>query len=150
MEFPFRSAVVSTFVHATEAEKRILDALRILLPEEIEVRRLRFKGHHGNPILSLEARIGRKETQELWQRILAKLRGGELEKIAMVAPGRIDKTCHLHLRFDKQLAYAGGLALTEGGDVIHLRLKVAAFPAKREAAVDLVEKFFQTKEMPAA
>lgn len=145
MEFPFRSAVVSTFAHATEAEKRVLDALKILLPEEIEVRRSRLKGHHGNPIVSFEARAGRKETREFWQRILAKLRGGELEKIARVAPGRIDKTCHLHLRFDKQLAYVGELALTEGGDVIHLRLKIAAYPAKREVAVDLVEKFFQVK-----
>ena len=145
MGFPLRSAVVSTFAHATEAEERVLDALRILLPEEIEIRRLRLKGHHGNPILSLEARIGRKETRELWQRILNKLRGGELEKIAMIAPGRIDETCHLHLRFDKQLAYTGELALAEGGDVIHLRLKVAAYPAKREVAVDLVEKFLQIK-----
>ncbi|MBA7594392.1 hypothetical protein ES703_01333 [subsurface metagenome] len=145
MEFPFRSAVVSTFAHATEAEELVLDALRILLPEEIEVRRSRLKGHHGNPIVNLEARIERKKTRELWQRILAKLRGGESEKIARAAPGRIDETCHLHLRFDKQLAYTGELALAEGGDVIHLRLKVAAYPAKREVAVDLVEKFLQTK-----
>ena len=143
MEFPFRNAVVSTFAHATEAEERVLDAFGILLPEEIEVRRSRLKGHHGNPIVSLKARIGRKETRELWQRILAKLRGGELEKIAMVSPSRIDETCHLNLRFDKQLAYAGELALSEGGDVIHLRLKVAAYPAKREVAVDLVEKFLR-------
>lgn len=143
MEFPFRSAVVSTFAHATEAEERVLDVFRILLPEEIEVRRSRLKGHHGNPIVSLEARIRRKETRELWQRILSKLRGGELEKIAIVAPGRIDETCHLHLRFDKQLAYAGELVLTEGGDAVHLRLKVAAYPAKQEVAVGLVEKFLR-------
>ena len=143
MEFPFRNAVVSTFAHTTEAEERVLDAFGILLPEEIEVRRSRLKGHHGNPIVSLKARIGRKETRELWQRILAKLRRGELEKIAMVSPGRIDETCHLNLRFDKQLAYAGELTLSEGGDVIHLRLKVAAYPAKREVAVDLVEKFLR-------
>lgn len=146
MEFPFRSAVVSTFVHATEDEERVLDAFRILLPEEIEIRRSGLRGHHGNPIVNLEARIGRKGAlRDLWQRVLAKLRGGELEKIAKIAPGRIDETCHLHLRFDKQLAYAGELVLTEGGDAIHLRLKVAAYPAKREVAVGLVEKFLQVK-----
>ncbi len=144
MELPFRSVVVSTFVHATEAEERVLDAVRILLPEEIEVRRSRLKGHHGNPIMSLEARIGRKGAlRELWQRVLAKVHGGELEKIAKVAPGRIDETCHLHLRFDKQLAYAGELVLTDGGNAIHLRLKVAAYPARQEVAVDLVEEFLR-------
>ncbi len=143
MKFPFRGAVVSTFAHATEAEKRVLDALKIMLPEEVEVRRSRLKGHHGNPIVSFEAQIGRKETQEIWRRILAKLCGGEFEKIAMVVPDRIDKACHLHLRFDKQLAYVGELVLTEGGDIIHLRLKVAAYPAKREVAVDLVAKFLR-------
>lgn len=144
MEFPFRNAIVSTLVHATEDEQRVFSALRTLMPDEIEIHRSKLKGHHGNPIVSFEARIGRKRfLHELWQRIISKLRAGELEKLAQVAPDRIDDTCHLYLRFDKQLAYAGGLMLTESGDAVHVTLKVVAYPAKRETAVMLVKKFMQ-------
>jgi len=144
MEIPFRSAIVTAFVYVTEDERRVLDSLRILLPDEVKVRRSKLVGHYGNPILSLEAPVRHKKLlRELWERILVKLRSGELEKLARTVPGRVDETCHFYLRFDKQLAHAGELVLTGSGDAIHLRLKVAAYPAKREVAIGLVEKFMQ-------
>ena len=142
MEFPFRSAVVSTFAHVTEDEQRVLSVLRTLLPGGIGVRRLKLKGHHGNPIINLEARVGqRKLLREFWQRVLTKLRVGELKKLGKIVPERVDENCFFYLRFDKQLAHAGELVLTDSGDAIHFKLKVAAYPAKRELAVKLLEKF---------
>ena len=144
MEFPFSSAVVSAHAHATEDEQRVLSAVRTLLPEAVEVRRSKLKGHYGNPVVSFEARISHKASlRELWQRMMTKLRVGELERLRSVVRERIDKTCHLYLRFDKQLAYGGGLVLTESGDAVHLKLKVIAYPAKPEVAATLVEEFMQ-------
>ena len=142
MEFPFRTANVSTLAHATEDEQKVLRALRVLLPEEVEVRRGKLKGHHGNPIFTFTASIKqRRLVRELLARAATKLRAGELDKLSRVAPKRVDETCHLYLRFDKQLAYAGELALTESGDAIHVELKVTAYPAKREVATRLVREF---------
>jgi hypothetical protein len=142
MGFPFRNAVVSTFVHATEDEQRVLNILRTLLPEEVEVRRSRLKGHHGNPIVNLEAKVWQKKLlREIWQRVMTKLREGELKKLGKIMPERINGNCFFYLRFDKQLARTGELALTNSGDAIYLKLKIAAFPAKREVAVKLLEKF---------
>ncbi len=142
MEFPFRNAVVNAFVHATEDEQRVLSALRTLLPEEVEVHQSKLKGHHGNPILNLEAKVGqRKLLRELWQHVSTELHAGELEKLGKIIPERVDENCFFYLRFNKQLAHAGELALTDSGDAIHLRLKVTAYPAKREVAVKLLEKF---------
>jgi len=142
MEFPFRTANVSTLVHATEDEQKVLKALQVLLPEGFEVRRGKLKGHYGNPILTFTTSIKqRRLVREIWTCMTTKLRAGELDKLSRVTPERIDETCHLYLRFDKQLAYAGELALTEGGDAIHVELKVAAYPAKREVATRLVREF---------
>jgi len=142
MEFPFRNAVVNAFVHATEDEQRVLSALRTLLPEEVEVHQSKLKGHHGNPILNLEAKVGqRKLLRELWQHVSTELHAGELEKLGKIIPERVDENCFFYLRFNKQLAHAGELALTDSGDAIHLRLKVTAYPARREVAVKLLEKF---------
>jgi len=142
MEFPFRTANVSTLAHATEDEQKVLKALRVLLPDEVEVRRGKLKGHHGNPIFTFTASIKqRKLVRELWARMTSKLRAGELDKLSHAAPERVDETCHLYLRFDKQLAYAGELALTEGGDAVYVELKITAYPAKREVATRLVREF---------
>ncbi len=143
MEFPFRSAAVTAHAHATEDEQRVLSALKILLPSA-EIRLTKLTGHYGNPIVGFEAAVERrKDVRELWQRVAAKLRTGELETLRNIARERIDETCHLYMRFDKQLAYGGELVLTDSGDAMHLRLKVAAFPAKREVAIGLVEKFIK-------
>ena len=145
MEFPFKSAVVSTLAHATEDEQKVMSAIRLLLPSEVEVGQTKLKGHHGNPITSFEASVGqRKLVRELWQRVVEKVKSGEIEKIVDSLPEKVDETCHFYLRFDKQLAHAGELELTEGGDAIHLRMKVAAFPAKPAVAIELVKKFIST------
>jgi RNA binding exosome subunit len=146
MEFPFRNAAVSTFVHVTEDEQRVTSALRTLLPEGAEVRRAKLKGHHGNPIVNLEAKIRqRKPLRELWQRVSTKLRAEELEKLGESVHERVDDSCFFYLRFDKQLAHAGELALTDSGDAVHLRLKVAAYPAKREVVVALVQNLCRSE-----
>ncbi len=144
MEFPFSSAVVSTHAHATENEQRVLEALRALLPGAVEVQHSKLKGHHGNPIIGFDARVNRKKLmRELWERVVAKLRVGELDNIRSILPTRVDDSCCLYLRFDKQFAYRGELVLTDSGDAIHFKLKAAAFPAKRDVAIRLVEKFIR-------
>lgn len=122
-----------------------MSTIRLLLPSEIEVGQTKLKGHHGNPITSFEASVEqRKLVRELWQRVVEKIKAGEIKKIVDSLPEKVDETCHFYLRFDKQLAHAGELALTEGGDAIHLRMKVAAFPAKPVVAIELVKKFIST------
>lgn len=144
MEFPFRTAKVNTFAHATEDEQKVLKALRVLLPEGVEVQRKKLKGHYGNLIFTFVAQIKRRRlVLGLWESMIAKLRADELDKLGSIAPERIDETCHIHLRFDKQLACAGELALTESGDALHVELKVATYPAKREVATRLVREFIK-------
>lgn len=141
-EFPFRSAIVSALVHATEDEQKVLHSLQTLYPREIKVRRQVLKGHYGNPITSLSFSIKqRRSLRELWSRIIEKLKKEDIERLSLIAPERIDDDCHFYLRFDKQLAHAGMLSLAESGDVVHVRFKVSAFPSKREVAIRLVREF---------
>jgi RNA binding exosome subunit len=142
VRFPFSSASIDALVHATEDEKKVLAALKNLLPEGVEVRKTKLRGHYGNPIIVLHASIGQKKlVRELWQRILGKLRAGELDKLRKTVAKRIDSACRLYLRFNKQLAYGDEFALEDGSDVIHLKLKIAAYPAKQKVASKLVEEF---------
>jgi RNA-binding protein len=147
MEFPFSSAVVSVHAHATEDEQRVLGILKGLLPDSAEVRKSGLKGHHGNPIVALEARLGqKKDIKELWRRFLSGMREDTFVNLVMMVPERVDDSCFMYLRFDKQSAYGGELVLTDAGDAIHVRLKVSAFPADREVATGNVKRFLEAQE----
>lgn len=144
MEFPFSSAVISLHVHATEDEQKVLELLRSFIPSSVDVRRTHMTGHYGNPIVVFEARIDqRKELKELWRAILMKMGEAALSDLRKAVKERIDESCFLYLRFDKQCASGGRLVLTELGESIHVKLKVKSFPAKREVAVAKVMDFLE-------
>ncbi len=146
MEFPFCSAVVNVHAHATEDEQRVLGIIKALLPAAAEIKKSSTKGHHGNPIIVFESRLGQKKlVKELWQRMLSRMYEGTFAKLRMGFRERVDDSCFLHLRFDKQLAQGGELILTDVGDAIHLRLKIVAFPAEREVAISRVDNFLEAR-----
>ncbi len=141
---PFRGAAVNVYAHATEDENKVLKALRTVLPEDVEIQKSNLKGHHGNPITSLSAVIDRKSMlRKFWDKILAGLQTGELDKLLERMLREVDDSCRTYLRFDKQHAYRGELVLTTKGDSIHVRLKILAFPAKREIAQRLIQQFVE-------
>lgn len=146
MKFPFSSAILSTFIHATEDESKVLKALKTFLPEDVKIQQRKSKGHYGNPIIVLDATLERRKLlRQLWNEITTRMDTDDLERINQIVPERLDDERCLYLRFDKQQAYAGKLVLTDSGDVIHIKLKVAAYPAKREVAVRLVREFLQMR-----
>jgi hypothetical protein len=52
----------------------------------------------------------------------------------------MDDKGNFFLRFDKQKAYLNELKVVEHGDSIHVKIKIAAYPAKKEPAMKLVRK----------
>jgi hypothetical protein len=133
---------VSTFAHATEDVERVLVAMKNVLPKEAKIDVKKLRGHHGNPISMLESKITRKAVlRKWWANLIEMLGEAEIEKIRWALPTKIDESCRLYLRFDKQRAYLGELVSTEGEDTIHLKLKIGTWPAKREVAIEIVEKF---------
>lgn len=145
-EFPFASASISAHVHATESEEKVLGVLKSMLPKGVAVNASKVKGHYGNPITMLEARVeGAAVLRNLWRILFEKLPANEMEKVRGLVQDLVDGSCRLCLRFDKQRACEGELALAGGGDVIHVRFKVLVYPAKQGAAIAAVEKFLHDR-----
>jgi len=143
-EFPFASAVISVYVHATESEEKVSGVLKFLLPKGVAVDASKVKGHYGNPITMLNAKVdGTADIRELWRILFESLSAQEVEKIKRSVPDLVDGSCRLYLRFDKQQACEEKLALVGSGDAIHVKFKVLVYPAKQGAAIVAVEKFLQ-------
>jgi RNA-binding protein len=136
------NAVLRVHCHATEEEDRVRQALA-LLAGDAELQVEHAEGHHHNPILVLEANLTKAAADKVW----ARLRAAPLvaEQLAAEAERRTDDRGVFYARFDKQRAYQGEVALTQGDDAIHLRSKLAAFPAKKDIAVDQVRRFLQER-----
>ena len=64
-QVPIAYADIRLFAHATDDEDKVAQAVRRILPashiDEVTFERHRLKGHHGNPIVFLEARVKEKE-----------------------------------------------------------------------------------------
>lgn len=146
MKLPFKSVGISTIVHATESEEKLKNALKSLLPEEIEIEKSEAEGHYGDSKKILSADIERRpHLREFWDRLLDKLSEKNKKWLAENAVSRIADDCRLYLRFDKQhLISEDKLKITDGGDVIHIRINVSAYPAKKENAVKEMEEFLKS------
>lgn len=143
MKLPFKSVSISTIVHATESEEKLRRALESLLPENVEIEREGVEGHYGDSKVILSADIeNRPDLRELWDKILEKLPEGGKEWLAREALDRIADDCRLYLRFDKQeMVSDRRLEFSDTGDVIHVRINIAAYPAKRKIALEKMKEF---------
>lgn len=127
--------------HATEEEDRVAQALALLGGDAKPARSL-AEGHFKNPIVVLEVQAEKAAAERVWARVRAV--PAVAQQLAAEAERRTDDHCTFYARFDKQRAYLGELALTQGDDALHFRSKLAAFPAKKAPAVTLVREFLGT------
>lgn len=132
---PIHYVDVRAFCYATEDEPRVRAALGTVLPDGRELSREATRGHHGDRIIVLSARI---DDADGIREVLDRVRGLEdLPRVLDELDERVDEDCSLFLRLDKQAAFQGRVVLGEG---ILLRAKVEAYPAKRDAAVENVRR----------
>jgi RNA binding exosome subunit len=126
-----------TYSHATEDLEKVKLAFSNAVGA-LDLRISRTEGHHGNPITVIEGETKQaRAISEFFQR----LSDGDLNKILRTLDERTDEGCNLFLRLDKQAAYDGRAELTEGDDIVSVRVRVGAFPSRCEVAKDLVRSF---------
>lgn len=127
-------------VHATEEVDRVRQALAFVSGVE-DPSAKQTKGHHGNPITVLTATLSRsRDIRSFWARVKAE---GQLAPIVSELERRIDGDGKLFLRFDKQEAYEGRLKLVRHDDVVSVKGKVAAYPARRERALEEARSYLE-------
>ncbi|MDD1775388.1 MAG: RNA-binding protein [Methanobacterium sp.] len=126
-----------TFVYGTENEEKVKTAIKTLFPKS-SPQREETEGYYKNLVLILTDKIEKNKdikdfiarSQNLSDQILP-----DLDR-------KMDDKGNLFLRFDKQKAYQGELEIVEHGDSIHLKIKLAAYPAKKEPALKLAREIW--------
>jgi len=127
------------FVAATEDEVRVREALAVFVPLD-RITKVAAAGHFGNEILILEAALRKKEAAAFIAILREQLPAKDLQRLHREIPERLEGESHFHIRLDKQAAYKGLLRLTDSKDALDVTVLVKTFPARREAALNLLSE----------
>ena len=124
-KYPIAYLEIRVFSHATEDLGKVELAVRNTLPEalveNLVFTKLNLTGHHGNPIVLLEAKLKDKALLPLaLKKIAFDLNSLYKEQLSLNIKQHIEKH-NLYLRFDKQSAFLGRLTLTSN-DPIHFKI----------------------------
>lgn len=122
---PIRFIDIQVFVHATEDQDKVLTAIKNVLPEElmdkVAFEKTNLKGHHGNPITLLKAKIKEKNAvKTIFEKISSGLNSVDKELLKNEIDRHLDRG-NLYIRLDKQSAYLNELKICST-DPIHLRI----------------------------
>ena len=121
------SIELSAIAHATENLEAVEKAMRNILPFEIfeskQITRRYLKGHHGNPITTLNLKIIKKDETKLMLENLFRLMDQiEKEKLILEFENFLDDKENLYMRLDKQEAF-GGKVTFASKDPVRLKIK---------------------------
>jgi RNA binding exosome subunit len=129
------------FVYGTENEEKVREAIKTLFPNS-HPQTDTIEGYFKNPVLILHDKIGKKRETKEFIKILQNLDSSTKKRVLNELNNKMDEKGNLFLRFDKQRAYLGDLKIIEHGDAVHVKIKIAAYPAKKEKAMELAREIF--------
>ncbi len=125
------------FVYEDESIDEITDAILNILPEA-EIEAEEAEGMMDDKIVILSGVVSKKRYTKTFFNTL--LEWTDLEKLNDDLERKMDEKCNWFLRFDKTDALDEKWTILDKGDSIHLKVKIAAFPAKKQIAVDKVRE----------
>ena len=103
----------------------------------------RAKGYFGNPITTYEVKLTKsRDIRSFWDGLKSKA-PALITQLLEEIPERADEDCCLHMRFDKQKAFQDQLEFTVHGDCIVVKVKIRAYPARKELAIENMKTFLE-------
>lgn len=127
------------FVYEDEDEEELIEGLKNILPTA-KIEREVAEGMIEDEILILSGKIDKKKETKEFLKTLLSIDKDSLEKLADDLEKKIDKNGNLFLRFLKDSACEEKWEICDTGDSIHLKVKIAAYPAKKEVAINLLNE----------
>lgn len=130
------------FIYENEDKDEILEALLNILPTaEVEVEEA--EGLLEERMLILSGTISKKrETKEFLNTLIDSIEKDQLIRLFNDLDRKMDEKGNLFLRLSKEKAIGGEWEILDGGDSIHLKIKIAAYPAKKEIAINKISEIF--------
>ena len=115
-----------------------------LKDEKIELKETEAKGFNEQKITIFEVTLTKeRHTNKFMGNLIENLDEEQRKLILSQLESRLDDKLNFFLRFDKdEYMNNDKLNLTDSGNCFHIEISVAAFPKKRDLALEIVRKVF--------
>lgn len=140
---------LTVFSHEHENSESVLGALLRFFPFNLEDNKVSLKkteamGFNNNKIEIFEVILTKNNLiNDFLNNVVGNLDENQKNQILQQSESRLDKNLDFYLRFDKDSwVNDEKLVLTDSGRCFHLRISIAAFPKKKEVALNVIKDLF--------
>ena len=143
------NVIVTVFAKEEEKTEEILNGLRAIFPFDLTEEKLKIKqenaeGVNDNKITIYTVTLMKtRHTNQFLAYLNDKLSSEQKETLLTQKESRLDEDLVFYIRLNKKDLINGKYTLTDSGNCYHIRIHLAAFPAKRESALEIIEKIFK-------
>lgn len=143
------NVIVTVFAKEEENTEEILNGLKTLFPfdltdEKLKIRQETATGVNDNKITIYTVTLVKaRHTNQFLQYLNDKLSTEQKGTLVAQKETRLDEDLAFYIRLNKKDLINGKYTLTDSGNCYHIRIHLAAFPAKREPALEIIEKIFK-------
>lgn len=123
------------FVYEDESVEEISQAILNILPEA-EIESEEAEGMLEDKIIILSGVVSKKRYTKTFFNTL--LEFADLDKLNSDLERKMDEKGNWFLRFDKSDALDEKWTILDSGDSVHMKIKIAAYPARKDIAVEKV------------
>lgn len=141
---------ITVFVTPEESNKENEKKFLSLIPFDTHKEKIRLEKEKVEGLENKELEVWTlflkktKHTNEFLKNLASKLSSKDKEQIISQKESRLDEDVWFYLRLDKEKFFeTNKLNVVDRGNCIHIKIKIAAFPKKKEIALKIVEQIFQ-------
>lgn len=141
---------VSVFCRPEDDEPEVLNKLSSLFPFNLEESKIKIRqqsalGFNERRIRIFDVALEKeRHCNDFLNYLKEKLSDEQRELLFRQRNSRLDEELNFFIRLDKdRLVREGRLFITDRGNCYHIKISVAAFPAKRETALQVLEKYLK-------
>jgi len=143
------SAKLTVFSDLYENSEEILNSFISFFPFNLEENKIGLKkstaqGFNESKIKIFEVVLAKSNLiSQFLEKIMENINAQQKQLVIGQAESRLDEDLNFFLRFDKEAWISDRkLFITDSGRCFHLKISIAAFPKKREIALQVVRKLF--------
>lgn len=139
---------ISVFCSPEKDEEKIRNSLISLIPfnlenEKVDLKETKAKGFNEKLIKILEIELEKeKHTAFFLKNLSEMLNEKQKELLIRQIKSRLDDNLHFFIRLDKEKFLKNELFITDSGNCFHIKISIAAFPAKKEKGIEIVKEIF--------
>lgn len=138
---------MTVFIKPEENEQLLKEKLISLVPFSLEEEKLILKrttaqGFGQKQIIIYELMLEKEKHTNAFLKFLTSKLDEPQKKMLVRQDNRMDDKFDFFIRLDKESLLNNQINITDCGECFHIRIAIAAFPRKREVALEVVKRIF--------